>query len=316
MTCISLPEEGKSACFSGLRLAALASGILLGLSGNAWAQCNTLPGSGVSFSQVNYSFPGASGNGPSETGEIDVDLSALAAATGIASGFINVTTASGWVTQNLPVIADPNFNYPSISTTFDLGAGTAGTTVTSLVACVNYTPSPSPIAPSGPTSAFLVGTSNYNAEGQGYAVSAAPPPPPPGQIIPNIRRLPLFQFVGQPNHPNVQAANNQCGPAAAANSLTWLATQKGLAVPDPNNPGRGDPATGNVFGIQFNAPPNNTISTEVAGPSLVGILDLDMMRQSTSRSQGNNLNVQPQLLGILNYLARIIHEGGGCSARP
>src|SRR5262245_5614555 len=78
------------------------------------------PGQGVDFSQVTWSFPGASGNGPSGTGQVDLNISQLIASSGLSSGFINITTSSGWVTQNLPIL--PGFTYYDLTTTFNLGS--------------------------------------------------------------------------------------------------------------------------------------------------------------------------------------------------
>src|SRR5205823_3482758 len=48
-----------------------------------------------------------------------------------------------------------------------------------------------------------------------------------------------FTAVYQFGHPNIDQALNQCAPAAVANSLDWLRTTQGLAVPaaNPNTPG-------------------------------------------------------------------------------
>jgi hypothetical protein len=166
-----------------------------------------------------------------------------------------------------------------MTTTFNLGVSSG--TVTSLNAFVDYTSAPLLNAPSGTQNTFSVAPVGYNAEGQGPNLTAAPGPPPVGAIT--------FQFGGlvrasvQPNHQNVQAANNQCGPAAVANSLTWLKTTYGVPIPDRNIPGlRGNPAD-----------------------SLVGRLDLADGRAATSRASGSPLNVLPQLQGKLTYLAGI-----------
>ena len=107
----------------------------------------------------------------------------------------------------------------------------------------------------------------------------------------------LFSLTYQLGHSNVQAAKNQCAPAAVANSLTWLKDTKGLRVPDPNIPGLRDDVS-----------PNDT--------SLVGKLEKDMHRGVRSRTDGDG--VWP-LDGKLQYLADtglfgnlvVKHRGGG-----
>ncbi len=258
---------------------ALLAPIAASPPGVARADMIVLPDQGVSFSQVNYSFPGATGNGPSGTGEVDVNVPQLITSTGMSAGYLNVVTGAGWVVQNLPVL--PGYSYGDITTTFNLGASSG--VVTSTNASVDYTAAPLVTAPSGSMSSFGVGSQGYNAEGQGPNLAAAPPPPPVQGVGFQVGGL-LQAFV-QPNHPNVQAANNQCGPAAAANSLAWLKTTYGVPIPDDNIPGlRGVPAN-----------------------SLVGRLDLAMGRAVTDqdRASGSSLLVQPQLTGLMTYLSSV-----------
>lgn len=186
--------------------AGLLLGVLAALPTMVWADTVISPGMGVDFEQVDYSFPGATGDGPSGTGQVDLNISQLGGSTGMSSGYVNITTASGWVTQNLPVFS--GFAYPALSTTFNLGS-VGGGVVTNLNALVTYTSAPLTSAPVGTLSSFGVGATEYNAEGQGAPVVAAPAPPPVNAVS---FLGGLIQFVGQANHPNVQAANNQCGP--------------------------------------------------------------------------------------------------------
>jgi hypothetical protein len=89
-----------------------------------------------------------------------------------------------------------------------------------------------------------------------------------------------FNVTYQLGHPNVEAAINQCAPAAVANSLTYLGLNN-----QPNNPGS--------FGV-----PDNP----AAGGSLVANLDLLMGRQSTGCPNNTPCGVWP-LDGKLLYLS-------------
>ena len=255
----------------------LCLALFIGVPAVCWS-ANIAPGQGIDFSQVTWSFPGASGDGPSGTGQVDVNLSQLIASSGISSGFINITTASGWVTQNLPVL--PGFTYNDLTTTFNLGS--TGGVVTNLGATVTYTATPMTSAPIGVPDTFAVGSTETNAQGQGPNLAAAPAPPAVAGI-----NFPggLFGFAFQPNHPNIEAANNQCGPAAAANSLDWLKTTYGVPIPNTN-----------VLGLK-------------GDNSLVGKLDTSMNRTVTDRATGNGLNVEPQLEGLLSYLSSVNING-------
>jgi len=234
-----------------------------------------LPNQGVTLSQVNYSFPNASGDGLSGTGEVDVSVPELIASTGQSSGFVNIVTAAGWVTQNLPILA--GYPYENISTTFSLGTS-SGIPVTQITAAICYNPDALTESPSGPiTTVFSVGSVGFNAQGQGPNLAAAPSPPKARAIVFSGG---LFSAALQASHQNVQTANNQCGPAAVANNFTWLSTTYGTQVPNMNILGlRGNPAA-----------------------SLVGQLDLTMKRPARERPDGNPLNVLPQLQGLMQYL--------------
>jgi hypothetical protein len=253
--------------------------LLIAAAFRSEARAQIGPGEGVSFSQVNYSFPGATGNGPSSTGEIDVNVPQLISQPGsMSSGFLNVVTSTGWVVQNLPVL--PGYSYSDLTTTFNLGNTTG--TVTSLNAFVDYTPGPLLSAPSGTQVTFNnIPQAGYAAGGFGAKVAAAPGPPPVQGI--GFQVGGLFRFFVQPNHQNVQTADNQCLPAAVANSLTWLKTTYGVPIPDSNIPGlRGNPAN-----------------------SLVGRLDLAMGRAARSRVDGDVVNGIKGLQGKMSYLASV-----------
>ena len=129
-------------------------------------------GQGVSFSQENWSFPGASGDGPASTGQIDVNIGQLISATGMNSGFLNVTTSAGWVVQNLPILQ--GFNYQDVSTTFNLNVPSGTVDASPLNAAVEFTSMPQTGDALSPSSNFCVGQEGFDAEGQGANEGAAP----------------------------------------------------------------------------------------------------------------------------------------------
>jgi len=235
-----------------------------------------LPGEGVSLNQVNFTWVGATWLN-SDTGQVDVNIAILRASTGMSSGFINIFTSLGWVVQNLPVFS--GFPYPSISTNFDLGV-TPGVNITSLDAFVEFSTDPVYSFAGGPLATFSVGDTEFNGQGKDAPVLGGPlAPPTPGVVafIPGG----AAQVYLQPNHQNVQTADNQCGPAAVANSLQWLEDTYGINVPHDN-----------VLGLR-GAPAN----------SLVGQLDLCMQRGARDRADGDTVADLKFVEGKLTYLA-------------
>lgn len=260
------------------------------------------PGQGVAFSQVTFTYDTiAPPYEPSGTGRVHVDVSQLESL--MSSGFLNVVTSTGWVTQNLPIVAGfyDSYGYQKIGTTLDLGIAD-GTTVTQIGALVCYTPSELSSAPTGPQSTFDVDSIEYNAQGEcpgdipdgyggGYgssdtscAISAPPPRPVVGIVFPGG----LFKVQVQPNHQNLEAANNQCAPAAFADNFTWLKTTYGIGVPQQN-----------VIGLRG-----------VPANSLVGQFDMTMWsggkvagREATERPHGMPVASFEQLRGYMQYVA-------------
>lgn len=234
------------------------------------------PGQGVNFHQVSYNWD-TSPDPNSPVGEIEVDNATLAASTGQSSGFINVGTGLGWVVQNLPVIpGDPD---PNIVTKFEVTSND-GTVVTSLPADVEYSTAPVSSFSAGSMPTFSVDSTTYNGSGKGATPASGPQSPPlPSTVV--FGGGPALTICYQGAHSNVQAADNQCGPAAVANSLDWLRTTQGLPVPDPN-----------VQGLRDNT-------------SLVGKLDLAMNRgdATTTRRSGPGVRDDAFLTGKLTYLA-------------
>jgi hypothetical protein len=273
--------------------------LVLLLSGNvASGQFTPITeGEGVSFLQDQFQFDGQPTD-TSGTGTVVVDPATLLSATQMSSGYLNIQDSSGWVVQNLPVdsavgpiTSQLNLGTPDGSD--DTGAG--------LTFSVDI--STNPVTSFSPTAAthFSLGTNTYDEEGEG-AIAGNPGPPAANAIT--FLSGGLINLTLQPGHPNVQTADNQCGPAALANELAFLKASYGLNIPDPNIAGRGDPGTGNLF-VPSGA------GMETAGNSLVGRLDLSIGRNSTSRTSGTTTTGTTQLNGLLSYLgsARVNDAG-------
>lgn len=255
-----------------LGLSALAIALPLSI-GTAQATA-LLPGSqSVSFEQLDFRSVFLN----SSIAEVSIDLANARSAAGISQGYINIADASGnWVVRNLPVFDSASFGYGSISTSFDLGTAN-GSNVTSVLASVDFSAAPSLSFGGAPQAAFTVTDAGFAVGGFGATAAprylAAPTP----QAV-NFTAGFLTRSVIQNGHLNLQAANNQCAPMAVANSLQWLKTSQGVAVPDTHKVGlKGD-------------------------DSLVGKLDGTMNRDVTSRALGSGLDALPILSGKLDYL--------------
>src|SRR5262249_6754417 len=184
-------------------------------------------GQGVTFQQLD--FPRST---PPETysrwGQIDVDLAALVAATGITNGWVNVASDSGWVVQNLPVSTDLTSTCGALQTCFDLGHSGP---ISQIIATVDYDSLPSASFPLSPLDPFAV-TSEAMAVGGalGDSVAAAgamPKPLRPG-TIPFIPGGLIRACVQIPFHSNLETAVNQCTPMAAACNFDWLRAKYGI----------------------------------------------------------------------------------------
>jgi PEP-CTERM motif len=216
--------------------------------------------------------------------------------TGVGSGFVNVwdPTGTNWLVQNLPVSSI--FGSSSlISTHFNLGV-TDGTrlSTTNLIVDFNTTPN----ATGTPGNALV---QNVNVPLAPFAVGGVDNPTAiegrlnaPNNVAFNAL-APVLELDYQTGHPNVQAAVNQCAPAAVANSLQWLENTypSNIFVPNDNVPGlKGD-------------------------NSLVGMLDTTTNRNVVDgRTNTNSSGVWP-LDGKLLYLSNaslggltIKHQGG------
>jgi hypothetical protein len=286
--------------------------------------------SGISFQQDDFAFDNSTGDptagqDESNTGQVSADITSLQSATGLSSGYLNVVNSTGWAVQNMPV----NQNLPDNASAFNLGTSD-GTTDSSTSEAVYFTAAPLTTAPADTESSFGVTQQAYDAEGVGEDgvsgdndsdIGKPASAPASGGITFNIAGLTKNSFtIGMPN---VQAADNQCGPAAMANALTYLKSLNSvIAVPDPNVPGRGafagslvnpnqpngatyaantvlklaNPNTGNSSAqtdfwnnqptvYPFALPYGNYTTSETAGASLVGQMDLLMGRVTQNRAQ-------------------------------
>jgi hypothetical protein len=252
----------------------------------------------VGFLQVTYLFPGASGDGVSATGEVEVYIPTLLSIDEApSSGYINIVTdRGGWVVQNLPIVPGYyyQYHYEDLSTMFNLNVPD-GQLVLSLNATVCYSDQALDEMTSNVFSGFVVTPTEYDAEGQGEGVKVAPnPPPTPGkEFFPDPKAAATSAI--EANHENVQTATNQCGPSAAANNIQWLVTKYGIKIPDMNIPGLRDIQNKN---------------------SIVGKLDMTMWscgsengRQvagggvQAGRRSGLPTQSYPQLAGTMLYLA-------------
>jgi hypothetical protein len=270
---------------------------------------------GVSVAQVSFAWPTAPTT-KSTTGELAVDVGRVLSAARASSGYLNVATSRGWVVQNLPL--RPEFGTSPLSTEFKLSSR-SGRDVPSLKADVRFSARPlvefasfgagtasragaAVASATGPSVTARVGDTAFNGQGVG---ADAPRPGTPRAPTPGVLSFlaallrPLgavFSMCYQPGHENVQAAFNQCAPAAVANSLSWMRARQGLQIADPNVPGLLD------------------------ATSLVGKLDTAMGRAATSRRVGNGVFANQILRGKLTYLSDkrppyvVSHQGGETDA--
>jgi hypothetical protein len=237
----------------------------------AWA-VNLGTANGVTFSQISYAGEPTLANTP--VGWMQVDLNQLRSSTGLAAGYLNVATAAGWVVRNTPVLAESVYPYSRINTRLNLGVA-LGTAVTQLTATVSCTATLLTTFNATPATVFAV-TGFTMSIGGGQGVSAGGPVTPPTFTDVLFSNPSSNDAIIQYDHPNEQAAANQCAPMSVANSLQYLKDTQGLPVPHQHTLGlKGD----------------NT---------LVGQLDTAGNRPATSRTVGSG---QWLLQTKLNYVA-------------
>lgn len=254
------------------------------------------PEHGISLHQLNY--PGLQNGAHTATGAIDIDLLRLRQSTGLESGYFNLATATGWVVRNIPIPSEAAYPYARLSRHFRLEVN-AGTALTTLQASANLSRDPLDSYTATPSTAYPVAAREIVIGGVGDTPNTSAPPVPaaplPGTEPTAV--LPADKLIVQLDHPNLEAALNQCMPMSVANSLQYLKNRTGLPVPHEHKAGlRGD-------------------------DSLVGQLDTAMDRPATSRQSGSGTW---GLVGKLKYLARnglaerveTSHWGTGDAAEP
>jgi len=264
--------------------------LILAYGMSAKAQVSILPGQGVTFNQVNF----LDGNAriDSETGTMLVDFAALRAATSMSEGFINVAMDGNWLIRNFPVLPVSDFPYEGLSINFDLFVA-PGDDVTDVDLDVQMSVSPNSTFTPMSNNNFAVGEQDVAIGGEGGAGETAPPPRPFTDLERNAVVDVLVDNDNrafQGNHPNVEAARNQCGPMSIANSLQYLANETDLELPNPHKPG-----------IRGETVPDGEKA------SLVSELDEAMERPVPDASNRNDPNaggraVEDQLKGKLKYL--------------
>lgn len=240
----------------------LASGSLWGL--------DLAPGQGVSFTQVSY--PGVTGGSNTSIGVIEVDLNVLRNKTGLLAGYLNVATAKGWVVRNLPVIAENLYPYSGINTAFDLGIQ-AGTAASQLTAALQYTDTLVTSFSAAPGTVFSVAARAWSMGGAGVGAGGPLAPPTLNDVL--FGNPADNDTITQFDHPNAEAAKDQCMPMSVANSLQYLKDTQGLQLPHEHKMGLND-------------------------NSLVGQLEQAMGRAATTRRSGSGTW---GLQGKLKYLA-------------
>lgn len=261
---------------SRIPIAGLVLALTLALAPPGRAQVTLGSGSGIDFNQIDYFFDSGS-TVNSAVGQLDIDIAAVLANVGASDGFLNVTTADGWVVQNVPISS--SFDTNLLSTTFNLSGSPTPGKISGLNAEVQFSLTPIGAAPVGAGNPFAVGNVSYGAQGfQQFGGPLNPLGPGVGPLAFNLGQA--TSLVYQLGHANVQAADDQCFPAAVANALTWMASTYGLPVPD-----------GNAVGL--NGAPAN---------SLVGKLDQTMARGIRTRADGDPVGAAAGLNGKLTYL--------------
>ena len=248
--------------------------------------------SGFGFSQVNFQWSSPDVN--STTGQLVCNPATLQASTGLSAGYVNVYSGGQWVVQNMPLVNGDGTG----TTAFALPGSTDGTDDTSINDYVDYSATPTTGFSASPTHNYAVGNEDYDGEGDGVGDPSGVAAAPSGTVGFNAGGLTTLTY--QFNHPNLEAARNQCAPAALANNLQWLHDAYGLQLKEcattyTNATGlKGDPGT-----------------------SIVGRLDVLMNRTGISgasntvanRKTGDALSRTNNVMGTLQFLTNTNNTG-------
>lgn len=217
---------------------------------------------GLSIYQVDYEFDDGTSIKDSYIGQVKIHQQELLDYFEQTTGFLNIATPVGWVVQNMLITSENlGTSIPYITTKFHLrGGGYSSIDVSSLQAFISFTSNPTPEIDIGEYATLPVNDITTHAFGEYYV-----PPLPPVIEFPCYPTEWCLQDLD--DHPNVQAACNQCAPCAIANSLQFLEnTNPGdITIPHDNDPG------------------------EDGDDTLPGQLDESMGRSVTNRSQGSGV---------------------------
>ena len=274
----------------------------------------------VNFYQIVFAFSGLPDNltnsdegAYSGTGMFEISNEILN-----RDGFVQVVTDQGWVVQNFPVSSLTE--YDKFTVKFRLDNNSVTPPINSLNAVVYVTDEPVVVSTNIDLTDFADKTLSwdvkpyiFNAEGKGESATSVPAPPVVENLFSktlssslsadknyddvfNVKALKAletnnwvvsknFNICTQKNHSdrNIQAADDQCGPASITNSLKWVEDIWGesLNIKLPHNYGMG------LKG-------DNT---------MVGQLDNTTGRGVKSRVNGDPLFDPSMLNGKLKYLA-------------
>lgn len=228
-----------------------------------------VPEQGLTLYQLDLGFPEAE-QPDSSYGLAVVNFGQLAEVSGISQGYLNIFSGlkpDGWVVRNLPI--DATSGIPGWSTMFDLGSEGD---VSELEILAELSAKPVVHFTGVPKTVFPVGALPYDAQGRNA----------PRRSVPNRLDASVIKFeaegvidvVFQPGHPSIEQDDNQCGPAAVANSLQWLEdTYEGVEVPDPHRPGIGDDSLVGKLDDAMNRDPHDTVADQDALNGKISYID-------------------------------------------
>jgi len=249
--------------------------VLLAYSASS-QEINLDTSNGISIQQVQYV-----GNPDqlSNTGLLDIDLIRLRESTGKQSGFINMSIESEWLVRNVPIEEESTYPYSHISTEFDLNVEFEVEVLNLSGVALSYSDDLLEDYSPELSASFSLDISTIN-----YDLGGIPETPITGAPLPPDATEALFgdsantEAITQLDHPNIEAANNQCMPASIANSLQFLEDTTNLKVPHDN-----------VMGLK-------------GDNSLVGQLDTHTNRTVVDRRSAGNTGTWG-IDGKLSYLA-------------
>ncbi|HEV8612629.1 MAG TPA: hypothetical protein VGQ73_03900, partial [Gemmatimonadales bacterium] len=142
--------------------------------------------------------------------------------------YFNLAVNDVWRIQNIPLLSrEGDGVLQSSNVNFDLG-NTPGALVTTLQYAASLTTAPITQMPAGATAA-AVGQQDYTIF-TGLIGGTVPFTPPTPALVGGGGNGP--KTTHSDGFPNQQAGKNECGPAAASNSLQWLKKKHNLAIPD------------------------------------------------------------------------------------